>query len=145
MKRRCVKTRVDNDGVLFESCGGSPYHSLNVHQARSATKNPKSIWNRERPDECHVYCVSEANNWIDDAGNRWATSAKDEPPLGTRGERLAFFFQPSFKGGPWHGFPVGGRNGLKFYGRPPDEVVQGWYDKGLITYATYSRITKGRF
>jgi len=146
VERRCARTEVNGDGIMFKSCGDSPYLSLNAHRAKGGTKNPKSIWNRTRPDECHTFCASEANDWTDpDTGNRWAASRRDEPPLGTRGERFAFFYGPSFEGGPWHGFPVGGRDGLRYYGRPPDEVAKSWRDMGLITYAAYSRITKGRF
>lgn len=145
MERTCRQTGVSNDGVTFDSCGDNPYLSLNAHQAKGRTKKLKSIWNRDRPDECHVFCVSEENDWTNDEGNRWAVSSRDQEPLGTRGERLAFFYKPSFKEGPWHGFPVGGINGLKHYGRPPDDVAQSWHDKGLITYASLSRITKGKF
>jgi hypothetical protein len=146
VKRRCATTGVDDSGVMFTSCGNSPYLSLNVHQARSGTKHPKSIWNRSRADECHVFCEAENRNWTDKrTGNRWAINNKGEEPLGTRRERLGFFYKPSYASGPWHGFPVGGMNGLKHYGRPPDEVVKEWLDDGIINYSTYSRITRGRF
>ena len=146
MERRCARVSADDSGIMFSSCGGSPYISLNTHRTKGGTKHPKSLWNRTRPDECHVYCTAENRDWTDKStGNRWATATRSEESMGTRGERLAFFYKPSFEHGPWHGFPVGGPNGLKQYGRPPDYIVQSWYDEGLITYATYARITKGRF
>ncbi len=145
MERRCEPVGVTNDGVLFVSCSGSSYLSLHAHQGRSGTKHPKSIWDRSRPDECHIFCVAEASGWIDkETGRLWSVCGRGIPPYGTLGERLAVFYPPSFPAGPWHGFPVGGLNGRKQHGRPPDEVAQNWKELGIINFSMYSRITKGR-
>lgn len=144
VERRCKRIRTDTAGILFSSCGQTSYLSMDVHRAMSATRHQKSVWAITRPDECHVFCVAEGANWLGTDGNCWAISPDGEVSFGTRGERMAFFWSPANATDPWHGFPVGGRRGMRFKKSPPDELVEQWHKEGLISYTTFSRIVTRR-
>ncbi len=77
-------------------------------------------------------------------GNCWYTSRDAEVELGTRGERVAFFDAPVNETDPWHGYPIGGRQGLPSSHRPPDVVIQNWYDSNWISYTIFLRLMSGR-
>jgi hypothetical protein len=144
MDRKCERMRADASGVLFKSCSDTAYLSLDAHRSAGPTKHPKSLWAISRPEECHVFCDAEVRHWLDAGGDYWAVTRDDSLPFGTRGERMAFFSSPTNNSDPWHGFPVGGRRGMKFRSPPPDELVERWHKEGLISYTTYTRILTRR-
>jgi hypothetical protein len=134
-------------GVLFEACDYSPYKSLDTHRSTSGTKHPKSIWNPEvsRAEECHTFCGAKLQEWHDKNGDCWAIARDGQVDFGTHEERVAFFWAPKNTTDPWHGFPVGGRRGLSFKRKPPDELVQRWYDTGVISFEKYIKLLKDRW
>jgi hypothetical protein len=142
--RNCRQTTVESNGIMFLSCKGSKYISLNYHRSASRTRYPKSIWKISRPDECHTLCEAEIGNWQDKHGNYWSISRDGQIELGTRGERVAFFDSPQNKTDPWHGYPVGSRRGLPIQRRPPDDLLKAWHDSNWISFTTYSRLITGR-
>ena len=144
VEKRCERIGAHPAGILFSSCAQTSYLSMDVHRGASSTKHPKSVWAIDRPDECHTFCTAEAGGWTDQLGHYWNVAREGESDFGTRGERLAFFSSPSNVNDPWHGFPVGGRRGMKFRSPPPDDLVEKWYKESRITYVTYTRIITRR-
>jgi hypothetical protein len=140
--RACRRVKANKHGVEYVTC--DDYQSMNYHHSPSGTRHPKSIWLLSRADECHTFCKARLGDWADERGNYWAV-AKDgeEQDYGTRRERMAFFPVPSNAADPWHGFPVGGKDGLPFDHEPPDLLVQRWEDEKRIKYTTAARIRRG--
>jgi hypothetical protein len=134
-------------GVLFESCDNSAYKSLDVHRSESRTRHPKSIWNKKlsRPDECHTFCEAKLREWRDEHGDCWAVAKDGEMDFGTHEERVAFFWEPKNDRDPWHGFPVAGRRGLTFTRKLPDELIEQWFESGLISFSRKIQMLKGRW
>jgi hypothetical protein len=135
---------VTNVGIEFSSCAESPYLSRNDHRSATGTKNPKSIWQLDRQSECHTFCEAELRQWSDKAGDYWAVAGEGQENFGTRGERVAFFDAPVNSGDPWHGYPVGGKRGLPIQRRPPDDIIERWYNAKRISYVTFSKLMGGR-
>lgn len=145
LQRKCIQVRVEASGIIYRSCSATSYLSLAEHRGPSDTKHAKSVWKLSRPDECHTFCISELHGWLDKDGHRWAVASDGDGDLGTRGERLAFFWSPANQHDPWHGFPVSaGRRGMTFHRRPPDELIQKWEDDGLISFVTSQRLRTRR-
>ena len=142
--RSCRKIAVTGDGIEFISCAKSLYLSRHDHRSVTGTKNPKSIWQLSRANECHTFCGAQLQQWSDKDGDYWAVARDGQEDFGTRGERVAFFDAPVNNTDPWHGYPVGGKRGLPIQRTPPDELIERWYNNGWISYVTFSRLMGGR-
>lgn len=142
--RQCRRVAVHGENVEYESCLGTGYLSLGYHRSKAPKKHPKALWAIPRADECHTFCTSEGHGWSDDNGDCWAVAMDARRELGRNGERVAFFPEPTNDHDPWHGYPVSGRRSAPNRRRPPDGVVNQWYQEGWITFTTHARLIGGR-
>lgn len=140
----CEKVRTDSDGIMYRSCAGTSYRSVNYHRSPSGTRDTKSIWSISRHSECNIFCESEQKSWSDTDSNRWSVAGEKAQDFGTEGERLAFFPTPTNNTDAWHGFPVL-RRGRRPFRCPPDELLTKWLSEGRISYVDQQRILKARF
>lgn len=141
---KCRRAIVGTEGITYNTCAQGTYLSLNYHRRRMSLKRPKSLWEVARRVECHTFCNAQLERWYDAQGNAWSVTEDESVPLGTRGECVAFFDEPTNPTDPWHGYPVGGRRGLPTVRRPPDELIKRWLDDKWISYVLYQRLLGDR-
>lgn len=154
---QCRQVRMVGTDVLLESCQATHYLSLSYH--RVPTYKPgKSKWNLSGSPaaECARFCACEKDPVLDADGNIWDLELND-PPLGTRNERVAMFCKPSPGSSEWHGFPYAGATKRRAGGgvdesdeaaraprKVPTDVLDSWLRDALIDETLYDKARKGR-
>ena len=88
------------------------------------------------------FADTEKDGWRDAKEHLWGVHDGGTTDLGLRGERLAKFPHPQNATDPWHGYPVSPQD--RQDDTPPDEIINLWIDRGVITRVFGARIRRRR-
>jgi hypothetical protein len=145
-----VVTRTPH-GLLFgPSASGKHYISLNYHRRLNAASHEPSARSRSksqwrptisRTQEYRLFCLADASSWRDETGRHWALLNTAKTVLGMAGERLSTFPFPSNQDGPWHGYPISTRAGVRSH-VPTDGLISLWERTGIITRVVATRLRR---
>jgi hypothetical protein len=96
-------------------------------------------------DEFWIFEEADQHNYVDDGGDLFGmlkTSDSRAHEIGTRGEQVAIFYQPT-SGNPWHGHPSYPIANQGQKGRPHNLVFARMVETRLLTVAQARRLKKG--
>lgn len=132
-------------GLLFPATSDVPeYLSRTDHRNFAAGDRNKWAKSCPPPDEYVVFADAHLAVWRDSRPQLWGI-AHGLRVLGSNGEQLAKFPDPSNATDAWHGYPVSARDPRReWVHRPEPTLVQMWVDAGLIDQFDGSRIRRGK-
>jgi hypothetical protein len=128
-------------GIVFGPNATGKRYLSTYHHRGSGSRQHKSIWAEtiSPSKECCLFYTAERENWQCSDQHYWGILDGGKTPLGKGGERLSKFPCPSNTTDPWHGYPV-------FSGddAPPDDFIEQWIARDVISKTTGRKIQKGR-
>ncbi|MCZ4589164.1 hypothetical protein O4328_36890 [Rhodococcus opacus] len=133
--------RPTSAGIHFDAVGGTPaYLSRSDHRRRA--RGSRNKWAIRPPEEYDVFAASYSGRWLCSDGHNWGVK-EAFAVIGTKGERIAKFPQPSNPGDERHGYPVSARDRKReTEHRPPPSVTTQWLDQELISEFDKHRIDR---
>lgn len=129
---------VDNVGHHFgPTSNGKFYVSLNYH--RKSGNPQKAIWDVSPDYEFETFKEADEKDWYDTSDSYWGIRDDGRAVLGSRGERLCKFPNPSNPNDEWHGYPVSPLERGPA-DAPPKALVDHWHQQQVISKTTHRRI-----
>jgi len=133
-------TRNRTNGLYGPTARGHYYKPLRYHGRSAQPRAGKSRWCIKEGEQYLVFRPASEGDWSSErCAGLFGIMRNGSVVLGSEGQRLAFFPEPTNKTDPWHGYPATCADR-----QPGTDLIDRWASSGIITEHVRRKLEGGR-
>lgn len=127
------------DGSFGPTDKNHYYMPVTYHNSTAARNRHKSKWCIKQNQQYEVFRIADEGSWKSSTNNGlFSIMEQGNYIVGFDDEVLSFFPCPANPSDFWHGFPVKSQSK-----RPDSDLLDRWFNEGVIDYSARIRIERG--